>query len=75
MNQSVMTKALIADRLGVTVGTVQRWSRAYPDWPAVRGYASVVQSGPGSTPWWDWEADIVPFMDRHPTLKGDRTHA
>ncbi len=70
-----MTKALIAARLGVTVGTVQRWSRAYTDWPPVRGYASVVQSGPGSTPWWDWEEDIIPFMDRHPTLKGDWSHA
>ena len=52
INQSVMTKALIANRLGVSIVTVQRWSRAYTDWPAPRGYASVVQSGPGSTPWW-----------------------
>ena len=66
MNDTV-GKSLIAKRASVSVDTVHNWSRR-ADWPTPRGYLSTVNSGPGSLPWWSWDDDIQPFLDRNPTL-------
>ena len=63
----VVGKSLIAQRAGVSVDTVHNWARR-DDWPPPRAYFSTVTSGPGSSPWWSWSEDIVPFLDRNPTL-------
>jgi hypothetical protein len=63
----IVGKAAIADRAGVAQVTVYGWSKRH-DWPEVRGYLSTTTSGPGSQPFWDWDDDIVPFLERNPGL-------
>lgn len=63
----IVGKTKIAHRCQVSIAAVQQWSKK-ADWPNPRGHISLSTGGPGSTPYWFWDEDIQPFLDRNPQL-------